>query len=215
MWLLAMQDLFYDYKICIDHESSDRPQIIEYMNDFDSENCIRGYIQNSFREWINNSDYNFGDASILGQELGFSIEDIEDDILELHVDLRRDCIIRAIRKHFKGTLEIMRFMAGYHYCDHYSQLNEKLLEIKGEYKVGIDALKERLAQATDDDEIYELEDELADIEEEIEDRIQDLINDEPISLPGLDQMENLSYEEAFFGDLPCTYNWIEEGMFRQ
>lgn len=170
-----------------------------------------------FSEWIQNSDYNFGDAFlevIFGVELGFSFEDIKNDLLEINVELRRDCIIRAIQKHFKSTIEIMMFMAGYHYCEHYGKLDEKILDIEGEYKAEIDGLKEK-PQATNDDEIYELKGELADIEKEIEERIRDLINDEPISLSGLDHMENLSYEEAFFGALPCTYNWIEEGMLRQ
>ena len=142
------------------------------------------------------------------------IYEVNRELLECHVKLRRDHIIKIIKNHFQGY-DILLFMAGYHCCEHYYRLEDRLEELNKIYEQKIADLRGVIETNKHDDEIFEYENKLAELEDEREETENEIINNAPISLPCLLDLANLSIEEAFLGDIPCVVNWIENEMYRR
>lgn len=192
LWLLSMQDLFYDYKVSLDLEPISKPGISEYFATYNK--CYYEEIS----MFIGNGD--FADFSNIYNNLDKIEEYIEGIIQE-----RKEYIIRLISNYFLEPLHILEFFSGQHFVKNYYENEHQTRR-----ECFIRSIKDCAKQIVEMGESY-IADEFDDLSKEMASRIEALRNEEEkIQSMKSIEFDGLPLHDVFNGYAAEAYNWIIE-----
>lgn len=149
LWLVAMYDLYYEYKVAADYESIDGADLIEYIYNVDNaEHYISTYLNNKIYEELNEQLLN-GKAprcefyDVESGNFVFSEDSIAFEVLRREIEKRREIIKRRILKYFNyKTIVISEFMEGTHWCENYFNIEAKRKRIIEKYDKILEKVRE-------------------------------------------------------------------------
>ena len=136
LWLVAMYDLYFEYKAAGDYESIDDADILEYIYSLDdAEKYIGIYLKDAIYEELNNQlvegkcnqceFYNIETSTFqfINDDTGTSIAH---DVYNKEIERRREIVENIIWEYFsKDNISISKFMEGTHWCENYLDNKKK------------------------------------------------------------------------------------------
>lgn len=141
LWLIAMYDIYFDYKVVNRYESYYDKDPMQWLLDIDDQGK---YLTNYYSAFM---DEEYEIHSLKEENKGFIVEDSEcmdTDYIELvhyrdiiydEIKNRKDFIILKIYDHFKHNyIKILEFMQGYHYLKYYFKYQQKETSINSKYE---------------------------------------------------------------------------------
>lgn len=150
LWLMAMYDVYHDYKICIEFESKWRIGILEYLYNMDNwEAYISKYLYNLIYEELNLEivEYELNEVefyNIENDNFNFDYDLVAYKVLENEIRIRRNLVVEKIRKYFSSGYDILEFVSGEHCSEHYYRLEKKIQKLEQKYEKQILLIDEEI-----------------------------------------------------------------------
>lgn len=144
LWLVALNDIYFKYKVAADYEPIDESDLLEYMSRLNSyEKYIGSYLKKGIFQEFNKT---LVEGKILEDELNniksskfefindITGTSIEFEVLYREIENRKELFKQIMWNYFeKNDILISFFMQGQHWCDNYFDLDKKIKKIEEKY----------------------------------------------------------------------------------
>lgn len=209
LWLVAMYDLYFEYKVAGEYESIDEADIINYIDRIlEAENFIGSYLKDKIFEELNNQlvggicnqcefyDIKTNNFVFRNDNTGTSIIY---DVYSSEIQRRRKIVENIICKYFSNNIILIsEFMEGTHWCKFYLNNEKKGQEISEKYEKILKHIQEskvvRYKVGNSEHEYTDEEEVNNDMEYELE------------------ELENEMEEYKSDAQTESVYGWISNGM---
>lgn len=210
LWLVAMYDLYFEYKAAADYESiDDEVNIMEFVYYLDNaEKYIGLYLKDEIYEELNEQllegncdqcefyDIETNNFEFINDYTGTSIAY---DVCRKEIENRRTIVEGAIRAYFNGNIILIsEFMEGTHWCKNYFDNENKTKQITDKF--------EKILKCVNEGKI---------IKYNIGDSEWYYTNEDEVNDDMENELEALKKEiEGYRSDAQTdgVYNWISNGM---